>query len=161
MRKAKVRGKEVLVICAMLLTIFSTDVVMADYIQDAQDICWKVSQTLDVGGIVRGYKEGYVTKEKILELLKEARDFAFEKLRDWQILHRQRAMIELDPFDQAVLNFFGMKIGLISYTLYMIEQEKIGPGVASSYESLIISGLSAVTAGAMVEVNDEADRLRR
>ena len=160
MRQVKVGSKGTLLICVVLLIIFSTDIVAADYVQDANDICWEVSRSLNVYDVIRGYSEGYVTKEKAVELLKGARNFGFKKLRDWQVLHLQKRMIELDPLNELTLKFLGVRIGLISYALYVIEQEKIRPGIASSYELLVVSGLNAVEAGALVEVNDEVGRLR-
>jgi len=160
MRQVRVGSKGILLIWVVLLIIFSTDIVAADYVHDANDICWEVSQSLNVYDVIRGYSEGYVTKEKAVGLLKGARDFGFKKLRDSQVLHSQKRMIGLDPLDELVLKFLGVRIVLISYALYMIEQEKIRPGVASSYELLVVSGLNAVGAGALVEVNDEVGRLR-
>jgi len=159
MRQVRVGSKGILLICVVLLIIFSTDIVAADYVQDTYDICWEVSRGLNVYDVIRGYSEGYVTKEKAVELLKGARNFGFKKLRDWQALHRQKRMIGLDPLDELTLKFLGVRFGLISYALYMIEQEKIRPGITISYELLAVSQLNAVGAGALAEVTDEVRRL--
>lgn len=132
-------------------------VVGADYIQDTRDICWEVAQSLDVYDIVKGYSEGYVAKEKALELLRRERSFLFKKLRDWEEL---RHGMGLGLFEQAVFNFLGMRIGLISYAICMIEEEKIKPGITSSYEVSVILGLNAVGSGAHVKVLDEARKLK-
>lgn len=97
--------RRALVVCVVLLIVFSTPALAGDFFQDTFDICNKVLYSVEVYDVVKGYNNSYVTKEKALELLNGARNLAFEKLTYWYMLYREE-WPSFRSLEEAVSDFF-------------------------------------------------------
>ncbi len=155
---ALVAIKRVLIVCVVLLILFSTAALGDDFFQVNFDICNEVAHSVEVYDIVKGYNNGYVTKEKALELLNGGRNLAFEKWTYWCILSVEESLL-LRSLDEVVADFFAARIGAISYAIYIIEEGKVEPSMTSSAELVAMSGLNLSQSSALVTVQNELTKL--
>lgn len=152
---AMVGIKRVLMICVVLLIIFSASGGATDFIVGSWNICKEI-HGVDVSDAIDAYVGGYINQDKVLEGLFLARDSVVKSLGYWTILRREEP-VEIKSLTEVVLIFFAARIGMISYAIHMIEEGKIKRG---TYERAVLSYLMLAEGCAYGRVLDEVGRLK-
>lgn len=118
------RIKRILMVCLTFSVIFSSSAV-ANYWKDTYDICHDVAETVNIYEILEQYNHGDITETDLFKQFILTREITFTSLKLWNLLWWQAKEGETGALEEAVLNFFGTRIGAIAYAINMIGAGKM------------------------------------
>lgn len=118
------RIKRILMICLTFSVIFSSGAI-ANYWKDTYDICHDVAEATNIYEMLEQYNQGNIAKEDLFEQFVLTKEMTFTSLKLWNLLWWQAKEGETGTLEEAVLNFFGTRIGALAYAIDLIEMEEM------------------------------------